>query len=159
QVREDQIQPPGARLQTSVNARYFSQIVRRFGLEGKAALVSARCRETVGASYPDLVQVAQRADVLLNISGILSVPELTQRVPIRVYGDLDPAFAQVWHTQGVDMGFDRHTHFVTIGLDIGKPTCLVPDCGREWIKTLQPILLEYWPVTPLPAEKALTTVG
>lgn len=159
QVPDARIEPQGAALQDSINAHYFSDIVRHFGLEGKAALVCQHSHETVGASYSELVRLAGRADVLFNISGILSIPELTEPASCRVYLDLDPAFTQVWHAQGIDMGFSGHTHFVTIGLNIGKTKCPVPDCELQWIKTVQPVALDYWPVTAPPSDPTLTTVG
>ena len=39
----------------------------------------------------------------------------------KVYLDLDPAFNQLWHAQGIDMHFDGHDRFVTVGQAIGTP--------------------------------------
>jgi hypothetical protein len=109
--------------------------------------------------YDRLAAVARRADVLVNVSGMLADDQLTAAIPIRVYLDLDPAFIQLWHTQGIDMRFAGHTHFVTIGQAIGRPDCLVPTCGLPWIPTPQPIVLERWPVAGAVVRDALTTVG
>jgi hypothetical protein len=77
-----------------------------------------------------------------------------------VYLDLDPAFIQMWHAvQGIDMRFDGHTHFVTIGLAIGQLDCPVPTCGRTWLTTPQPIALPYWPVAVEPPRRGFTTIG
>ena len=127
-------------------AAYFSEVTRAFGLEGTAALLPAEARQTVGVPYERLLGVAARADVLINVSGMLSDEALVSRVPVRVYLDLDPAFVQLWHaTQTADMRFTGHTHFVTVGQSIGGPNCDVPTCGLEWIPTLQPVVLERWP--------------
>src|SRR5205085_12607605 len=77
----------------------------------------------------------------------------------RVYLDLDPAFVQVWQAQGIDMRFAGHTHFVTVGQAIGRPDCPVPTCDRTWLPTLQPVVLEHWPVADRIEHDALTTVG
>src|SRR3712207_1457565 len=91
---------------------------------------------------------------------MLADPELTGPVPVRVYLDLDPAFTQLWHAaQGIDMRFAGHTHFVTIGQAIGQPDCPVPACGLPWIRTLQPVVLAYWPVAGRISSDALTTVA
>jgi hypothetical protein len=96
----------------------------------------------------------------MNISGMLADPALVEPIPIRVYLDLDPAFNQLWHAaDGLDVGFDGHTHFVTIGQAIGRPECRVPTCGRTWIGTPQPIVLDQWPVADRIAHDAFTTVG
>ena len=64
---------------------------------------------------------------------------------MRAYLDLDPGFNQAWHETGEDVGFEGHTHFVTVGQAIGSPACPVPTCGRSWIPTLPPVVLEHWP--------------
>ncbi|MBA2446644.1 MAG: hypothetical protein H0V51_01320, partial [Chloroflexi bacterium] len=79
---------------------------------------------------------------------------------LRIYLDLDPAFNQLWHaTEGIDMRFAGHTHFVTVGQAIGTPECAVPTCGLDWIATPQPIVLDSWPVAERITYDALTTVG
>jgi hypothetical protein len=150
---------PSAELGASDRAIYFRRIVRAFGLEGRAALLLSS-RQTVGMTWPELQRAAHDADVLLNISGTLVEPALVEQIPIRVYLDLDPAFNQLWHaTQGIDMRFDGHTHFVTVGLAIGDGSCSVPTCGRTWIPTLQPVVLDSWRVGDRVVHDALTTVG
>src|SRR5438876_6857531 len=144
---ETALRPAGAPLAHSTNASCFRQVMAEFGLEQTSALLLAGTRQTVGMPYENLRRVADRADVLINISGMLTDPELIGRIPARVYLDLDPAFIQLWHAvQGIDMRFAAHTHFVTIGQAIGRPDCAVPTCGRSWITTPQPIVLSRWPV-------------
>lgn len=139
---------------------YLAAIAEEFALHGAAALVVDRDGDTRGLARHDLAARLRRADVLINISGMLRDPQLVEAVPRRVFLDLDPAFNQIWHLQGADMGLDRHTHFVTIAESIGRPTCTVPACGREWITTLQPIVLDHWPVADgPPLHDGLTTVG
>jgi len=138
---------------------FFGALVESFGLRGSAAVVEEGGR-TLGIPRSDLVARMRRADVLLDISGMLRDPELVDAIPRRVFLDLDPAFNQIWHLQGADIGFDRHTHFVTIATNIGRPGCTVPTCGRDWITTLQPVCLDRWPVaTDMVEHDGLTTVG
>ena len=152
--------PTSATLEHSDNADYFRQVMADFSLKGNASLVQAGTRQTVGLTYSQIMEIASRADVLINISGMLSDAELVDRIPVRVYLDLDPAFIQLWHAvQGIDMRFDAHTHFVTVGLALGQSDCPVPTCGRSWIPTLQPVVLEHWPVAHVIRHDALTTVG
>jgi hypothetical protein len=137
---------------------YFEQLVRDFGLDGEAALLVRDSRETAGAPYKDLVSWAAGADVLFNVSGMLRDEELVGPAPLRVFLDLDPAFNQLWHAEGIEMGFGLHNRFATVGLGLGEPECPVPACGREWIKTLPPVFLPSWePATT--AGVAFTTVG
>jgi hypothetical protein len=144
----------------SENARYFQCVLREFSLEENAALLHAETHETVGLPYDALEAFARRADVLINISGMLTDQSLIGRIPIRIYLDLDPGFIQLWHaTQGIDMRFDAHTHFVTVGLAIGTESCDVPLCGRQWIHTLQPVVLSQWNRDAKVDANALTTIG
>jgi hypothetical protein len=157
---EAALRPDGAGLAGSANAAYFRQVAAEFGLEQTATLVLAGTQQTVGLPYYQLRQAACRADVLINISGMLTDQEVVAHIPFRVYLDLDPAFTQLWHgAQGIDMHFAGHSHFVTIGLAIGRPECAVPTCGLSWITTFQPIVLAYWPVAQQIAYDALTTIG
>lgn len=152
--------PAGALLQNSLNAEYFRAVVDEFGINDTAALLLAGTRETVGLTYEQVRSAAARADLLINVAGMLTDRELIARIPTRVYLDLDPAFIQLWHAvQGIDMRLDAHTHFATIGLAIGSSTCRVPTCGCSWIPTLQPLVLSHWPVARNIRYEALTTVG
>jgi len=90
---------------------------------------------------------------------MLRDPALTEPIPRRVFLDLDPAFNQMWQAQGIDMGFDRHSHFATIAWNIGQTGCTVPTCGRRWITTPQPVVLEHWPVATEIVHDGFTTVA
>ncbi len=157
-VEEGALRPAGTSLTHTANAAYFRQVVSDFGLKQNSALLLASTRQTVGLPYDRLRQVAHRAHILVNISGLLADESLTGRIPLRVYLDLDPAFTQLWHAvQGIDMRFAGHSHFVTVGQAIGQTDCAVPTCGLPWITTPQPIVLEHWPVAGHITYDALTT--
>jgi hypothetical protein len=139
---------------------YFSALVREFGLEREAALLARGSRDTAGLPYRELAAWATGADLLFNVSGMLRDESLAGPPPLRVYLDLDPAFNQLWHSvYGIDMGFDLHNRFATVGLELGEPGCPVPTCGREWIKTLPPVFLPLWPRTATVETVAFTTVA
>ncbi|HEY8666643.1 MAG TPA: hypothetical protein VIL86_08270, partial [Tepidisphaeraceae bacterium] len=151
-IAREKLRPAGAGgaakggLEDSVNARYFRNVTEAFGLAETSALLVAGSSETAGTPYERLRGAAKRASVLFNISGMLTDEALLEFIPTRVYLDLDPAFIQLWNAvSGIDMRFDRHTHFVTVGLAIGTPGCDVPTCSRSWIPTFQPIVLQHWP--------------
>jgi hypothetical protein len=152
--------PKGAPLAESENARYFESIVADFDLRARSALLLAGTKETFGLRYDELRRLAHRTDLLINISGMLTDEALTAPIPIRVYLDLDPAFNQLWSaTQGVNMRFGGHTHFVTIGQAIGEPGCRVPECGLRWLKMLQPVVLNRWPVASGITFDGFTTIA
>lgn len=159
-IPEAALQPAGLPLAASEQASCMERIAESFALEGKAALLVPETRQTVGLPYRELVAVAERADLVVNLSGCLRDEEILGRVPIRLYLDLDPGFTQLWHRSGgLDVGLDGHTHFATVGLALGDPTCPVPTCGREWVGTLQPVVLEEWPAAGPVERRAFTSVA
>src|SRR5262249_14777681 len=78
---------------------------------------------------------------------------------VRAYLDLDPAFNQWWHSQGIDMHFAAHNRFISIGQCLGEADCPVPTCGLDWVRTFQPIVLARWPVAERIQHDAFTTIG
>ena len=153
------LRPAGTSLRTSTSASYFREVVRQFGLQTRAALLLREATDTVGCSYETLRSIAARADLLINISGVLADPALLEPIPIRLYVDLDPAFSQLWHASAIDVGFDHHTHFATLGLTLGDRHCPIPTCDRSWIPTRQPIVLSEWPISERPPIDSFTTSG
>ncbi len=159
-VGPNALQPHGANLADSQNARYFRSVMTEFGFEQSSALLVEGSRESVGLGYDRLRHIARRADALVNISGLLVDEALLERIPVRLYLDLDPAFTQLWHfAQGIDLRLAGHTHFATVGLGIGQSECSVPTGGLEWLRTLPPVVLERWRVGDSIALDALTTVA
>jgi hypothetical protein len=159
QCDAETVMPAGIPLDRSDSASYFHKVVSAFGLEDSSALLVGGERETVGLPYERLVEMGRDADLLVNIAGTLTDETLFENVPVRVYLDLDPAFSQLWATEGIDMHFEGHTRFVTVGQAIGTPECDVPTCGREWLATVPPVVLSHWPRGEHVAHDALTTVG
>src|SRR5438105_5852331 len=123
--------------------RYFDSVVAQFRIVGE--LVST-------------LRPLDGFDVVINCSGMLAVDALT-RIPVRVYLDLDPAFNQLWHEDGIDMHYEGHTHFVTIGQSIGTAECAIPTHGIEWIPTVPPVVLGAWPTATAIHTSAFTTVA
>src|SRR3712207_2298547 len=159
-VKEAALRPIGAPLDRSTNAAYLRQVMADFGLDGTSALLQTGTQQTVGLPYDRVHEIARRADVLVNISVLLADQALTEKIPLRVYLDLDPAFTQLWQAvQGIDMRLAGHNRFVTVGQAIGQPGCDVPTCGRTWITTQQPVVLERWPTAGRVTWDALTTVA
>jgi glycosyltransferase involved in cell wall biosynthesis len=136
---------------------YFRLVLAGSGLS-RAALLVQENATTVGSRYEDVRTWFMRADLLLNFAGLLTDESLLESIPLRVYVDLDPAFSQLWHIEGVEMRFAGHTHYVTVGQAVGQDACPIPSCGVEWIPTVPPVVLERWPVADAISHDALTTV-
>jgi hypothetical protein len=141
-------------------ARYCDAVMSRFGLDDCWALIPSGNGDPIGMPRERLRKLGRRADLLLNVSGMLADPDIVDQVGVRAYLDLDPAFVQLWHeTEGVDMRFDAHTDFVSVADAIGQPECPIPTCGRSWLSTLPPVVLGEWPLADRLDRDAVTTVG
>jgi hypothetical protein len=138
---------------------YCGEVMERFGLGGRWSLVAPRGGATAGMTRSQVLRGAEDADLLINVSGMLTDQEILDRVAVRVYLDLDPAFVQLWHADGLNMHLDSHTHFATIADAIGDPKCPIPTCGRSWIPTLPPVVLEEWPPATQLDHDGFTTVA
>jgi hypothetical protein len=141
-------------------SRYCEQAMEHFGLADRWALLPGAGEEPIGMPRKRLLNAAGEAELLLNLSGKLTDADVLGRIPVRTYMDLDPAFAQLWQaTEGVDMGFDAHTDFVSVADAIGRPDSRIPDCGHNWLPTLPPVVLDEWPVASKVERHRATTVG
>src|SRR5258708_2261170 len=104
-----------AAFESSVNADFFRRVTRRFGLDDSAALIYDEGKRTLGASYAQLLRLADTADLLVNISGHLRVPPIFRRFKRKVYVDLDPGFTQIWYANGSDgLHLEGHHVFFTV---------------------------------------------
>jgi hypothetical protein len=136
----------------SANRAFFDAVVEDFGLGGHAGLLCDGGREWSGLGPAEIRDRAAAADLLLNISGHLTIGEIAAAPRTRLYLDLDPGFTQAWHADaGLDFEIAEHDHYATVGLNVGAPGCAIPDCGIAWIPTLPPVLLDRWPASPAPA--------
>ncbi|HEX5365069.1 MAG TPA: hypothetical protein VFW63_00175 [Acidimicrobiales bacterium] len=139
---------------------YFAAVAHSFGATGRALLVDGSARVVVGPGGVDARDVADAADVLLNISGHLSGPSLFERFDRRVLVDIDPGYTQAWHAQGLaGAHVEGHHAFATIGENIGADDCAVPTCGLTWIPTRQPVAVDDWAAPPPPGPVRFTTVA
>jgi hypothetical protein len=126
----------------SANAAYFEHVMRDAGLEDTSALICDDGSATRGLPYLDVLDIAAASDLLLNISGHLTIEPLMRRVRRRVYLDLDPGFTQLWHAAGHDVRLGAHELHFTIGENIGTPGCDIPTGDIRWRHTRQPAVLE-----------------
>jgi hypothetical protein len=147
-------------LDRSVNLAYFRHVTERFGLGNTSALVSEDDGRSVGLSAKELVDIADAADLLVNISGHLTLDALKPRFRKRVFIDLDPGYTQFWHAQRLaeERLRDHHAYF-TIGENIGTPGCGIPTGDIAWRPIRQPVVLDEWPASTHKSPMRFTTVA
>jgi hypothetical protein len=124
---------------------YFELVLGQFGLTGTLGGVPA--------------EVAEQAELLVNIGGHLPLEPPVDRIPVKVYFDDDPGYTQIWQETGVGgAGFEGHDAYYTLGTNIGLAGCPIPTAGIDWRPLVPPVVLEEWPVSSRAGE-AFTTVA
>jgi hypothetical protein len=128
-----------------------------FDFAGRAAMLAGE--DSLGLPYEQVLAFALDADLLVNLAGTVRDAAVLEAIPRRLFVDLDPAFTQLWHAQGIDLGLDRHTSFASVGLTLHERDCAVPDCGRHWYPTLPPIALSHWPAVTAAPQEGVTAIA
>jgi hypothetical protein len=143
-----------------VNLAYFKRIAEQFGLTGAAVLIYENGEQVHGTTYAELLDLAEAADLLVNISGHLTLEPLLRRLRRKAYIDLDPGFTQFWHAAGnAGPRLAGHDFYFTVGENIGTPSCPIPTGGIRWRPTRQPVVPEQWPATYEGDHDRFTTVA
>jgi hypothetical protein len=124
---------------------HFDAVMREFGLGERSALVTRDGQPVSGLGPGELADLAGDADLLVNMSGHLTLEPFMTRVPRRAYIDLDPGFTQFWHDEGLGGRLGDHTAFFTVGANVGLAGCAIPDGGLAWQPFRPPVLMEEWP--------------
>lgn len=145
----------------SVNLRWLRSVMDRFGLRDAWSL-DAGDAGTFGVPKERVLRAAAEAPLLLNVMGYGRDPAVLETVRRRVFLDVDPGFPQMWRELGLHDAFAGHDAFVTFGMNVGKPHCLIPTCGLDWVTLPPPVVLEHWPaadVTATDDAAPFTSVG
>jgi hypothetical protein len=140
----------------SDNLAYFKHVFGEAGVAGHATLVDEDSGQTSGLARDDLVALAADADLLINITGHLTVGPLRSGPRRKVYVDLDPGYTQFWR-DGARL--EGHDFFYTVGANVGADRCLIPSGGIDWRPIRQPVVLEQWPAADAGERSRLTTVA
>ncbi len=148
-------------LQDSWNLQYFLDVMNRFGLDSRYAILCDGGRDTIGLSRAEILARVSASAALINVMGFMNDEEILAAAPRRVFLDIDPGFGQMWQALGQHDAFRGHEAFVTIAENIGRPDCAIPTCGLDWITTRQPMVIDHWPDASVarPADAAITSVA
>jgi hypothetical protein len=157
--RDEAGEPVGFR--HSLNRAYFERVVAEFRLAERSGLLCDGGEDGAGLGLAELEAVAAEAELLVNISGHLSIESLLRAPRTRLYLDLDPGFTQAWHADpALKFELGGHDHYATVGLNVGSERSPIPSGGIEWLPTLPPVVLEQWPAAAAPPPPLrLTTVA
>jgi hypothetical protein len=129
----------------SANAATFRAATEAFGFAGDAALVCPDDGCVLGMEQEVLFARLSEAALLVNISGHLRWQPALERLPRRVFVDLDPGYTQIWHASGGDAaGLEGHELHFTVGTNVGTAACDLPTGGIDWRPIRQPVVLDRW---------------
>lgn len=125
----------------SANRAWCTRVLAAHGLRGGLQLCDGSA--SAGMSPAEVRDWIASADVFVNLSGRWRLGAAGARR--RVYVDLDPGFTQIWQAAyGVDMGLAGHDVYVTVGLNLGRRDCPLPDLGLRWLRLPPPVVLDAW---------------
>jgi len=132
--------------------RTFVDRLADFGLEQDFCLIyfpqgkwpaAGDEREWYGWSQDQFFRFCAEADLLLDLCASIRPPDLLAAVRRTALLDLDPGFMQLWMNQW-DMGQHAYDLFFTVGQNIGRAGCPVPDGGVQWRTFWPPVDLDLW---------------
>lgn len=137
----------------SATVSHLASVMEAFGLSDRWAYRDEPSGRCYGVSEERLREVCRSADVFVNVSCSTFPRDEYRAIPARALIDTDPMFTQVQYlsrqmftpgTPGLRELVEAHTHHFTFGESVGRPDCLIPDCGIAWRPTRQPIRLDLW---------------
>ena len=133
--------------------RIFFERAEQYGLDDHCALICYRPDEPVtlekgdcfGKSRADIGEFVKTSDLLWNFACAYRQPLLSQfKHPVLI--DSDPGHLQV---SALDYPMDLYDHrtFLTVGLNIHRPTCEIPTLGLEWHPFRPFVYMPLWPMS------------
>jgi len=140
--------------------RFAERVFRRIGFAGRWAYHDAHAGRWYGPDATGVVARCAEADLLLDLCGVNPLRGWTERIPVRVLVDQDPAFTQIRHLTQAHARARALAHdaYFSFGANLGRPGCSVPDDGLSWRATRQPVVLDEWSAPSATPRGFFTTV-
>jgi hypothetical protein len=157
----DQLSPTSSTKpsESAAEVAFCQRVMADAGFEDRFAVLQMPGGECAPMQRDRFRDLSASTDLLLNLSGRLADPDLYERIPARVFVDLDPGFNQLWVQSGIDLNLDCHTHFATVGLAVGSDDCPVPTLNKSWMTFCPPVALKAWPARFDSPKQDFTTVA
>lgn len=139
---------------------FATRVFRRVGLDERWAYHDALHGVWHGPAAGKMLEILDRADVLLNLSGANPLRPWVRTIPVRVFVDTDPVFTQLRHLANPERlrSALEHTCFFSFGENFATELHSIPNDGLPWRRTRQPVVLDAWPFSPAPQSGRFTTV-
>ncbi len=144
----------------SINLEFFRQVTEPFGLRDSATLIYDEGARTHGLTLAELRDLADATDLLVNITGHLTLETIKAPIKRKAYVDLDPGYTQFWQASGNDGAHLKgHDLYFTVGENIGTDRCSIPTGDIAWKPIRPPVVLEDWPCVEQPSADRFTTIA
>jgi hypothetical protein len=144
-------------------AQHLAKSLAHVGLKDRWGYrLADRADQVYGLTPARMQELFAGCDALVNITGGVDLREEHLAAPLRVYLETDPVTAELRLANGdahTRQAFDNHHVLATYGENYGAPDCGVPLNGRTYVKTRQPIALDWWPMAYDPNARYFTTIG
>lgn len=144
----------------SYGLEYATRALDAIGFGRRWAYFDAPRGRWHGPLGEQVAAICRGADLLLDVGGTSPPRPWLDEIPKRALLDLDPVFTQVANLTRPDRDgiAERFTDFFTVGENIGREGCTIPDDGLPWRPARSPVYLPAWPLAPPPADGRFTTV-
>lgn len=121
--------------------------------------------KTYGVEARKFADIVANADVFLNVSGGSLLRDEYMACPRKILIDTDPGWNHFRNYPRLDAkpdwagghGWRAHDYFFTYAERIGRPDCVLPSLGIEWLPTRPPVVLGEWGSKP-PADRWTTVL-
>lgn len=115
-----------------------------------------------GKTRAEVAEACAGADLMVNLSGGCWKVRPEYEGLTKIFIDTDPGFTQQAIADAGE-GWYRdflaaHDALFTFALRVDRPDCTLAETPFRWHPTIQPVQLDFWPVTPAPEDAPFTTV-
>jgi hypothetical protein len=146
------------------NVNYLHGMMTEFGFGDRWIYRNGADGKFYGAGETAARDLIKNGDLLVNVSSAGWLKDYDFGVKHQMFIDGDPMFCQVGLLDPKNGDYAArvraHDSHFTFGLNVGRPGCLAPETGIRWRHTVQPIVLDQWPVqTDAPLDKFTTVMN
>ena len=140
--------------------RFAGEVFGRIGFGARWAYHDAHTAQWHGPCAERMLEICDRADLVLNLCGVNPLRPWLVTIPARVLVDEDPAFTQIRHLTdpAARARALQHTAFFSFGESIGHSGCAIPSDGLPWKPTRQPVVMDAIRLAPPGGNSRFTTV-
>ena len=134
----------------------LADLLGRFGLQDRWCFVDA-AGVHYGMGRGRIEEVFTTADLFVDMGTHGSWLPDAAGTRVKVFVDGDPGYTQMRAvTHAEDLG--DYDHFYSVGRNVGTCASTVPTMGKLWRPMFDPVVVDLFPVRPVPADSAFTTI-